>query len=336
MKTTISFLISIFVVIGTCFAQSFSSLVIFVSDTETGNPLENASVIIKEAGWALKSSDSKGNVSFIKSIPIGEIHYIVSKEGYQGLEGVFNITTEEKSNSLNIKLSKYQDNKVLISGEVTDDLGRDFEGVTVEAKFANIVKTTKTDQSGNYFLEMPLNSTSYKPTQIKIEAKYNNTCKKVETVDLNRTNQIYKDIKLSCEDLKPEIVEKSNIYKIEDDEYIFTFLECKKLASSIQIKLKITAKDSDRTITIFGGNNREHSTQFFDNLNNEYKVNTIKIANNSKNWEGISQKLIQDVPTDLLLTFINISPSPSKISLLEISLSYLGDKKIQFRNLPIK
>jgi len=335
MKKIMTFLYSTLMV-GTCLAQNFSSLSVYLSDKDTGGPIINASIMIKEAGWISKFSDSQGKLSFTKSIPIGEIHYIVSKEGYQGQEGVFNITTEEKSNTLNIKLSKFNDNKVLISGEVTDNLGRDFEGVTVEAKFANIVKITKTDQSGNYFLEIPLNTNSYNPTQVKIEAKFNNTCKKTETVELNRTNQIYKDIKLSCEDLKPEIVEKPNIYKIEDEEYIFTFLECKKLASSIQIKLKITAKDSDRTITIFGGNNRDHSTQFFDNLNNEYKVNTIKIANNSKNWQGISQKLIQDVPTDLLLTFINVSPSPSKISLLEISLSYLGDKKIQFRNLPIK
>lgn len=321
--------------VGTCLAQNFFSLSVYLSDKDTGGPIINASIMIKEAGWISKFSDSQGKLSFTKSIPIGEIHYIVSKEGYQGQEGVFNITTEEKSNTLNIKLSKFNDNKVLISGEVTDNLGRDFEGVTVEAKFANIVKITKTDQSGNYFLEIPLNTNSYNPTQVKIEAKFNNTCKKTETVELNRTNQIYKDIKLTCEDLKPE-AEKANIAKFEDDEYIFTLIECKRIGSNIQIKLSAIAKNSDRILTIFGGNNRDNSTKFYDNSNYEYKVHTIKIANSYRTGDGISQKLIQDVPTDLFLTFIDVSSNPSKIALLEIFLSYMGDRKVQFRNLPIK
>jgi hypothetical protein len=197
MKQPILLISSILMINTGIIAQAFSSLVVLLSDKDSGQPIVNASVMIKEAGWISKSSDSQGKALFIKSIPIGEIHYIISKEGYQGQEGVFNITTEEKSNTLNVKISKMNDNKVLISGEVTDDLGRDLGGVTVEAKYATIIKTTTTDQSGNYFIEIPLNMTSYTATQIKIEAKYN-SCKKAELVDLNRTNQIYKDIKLAC------------------------------------------------------------------------------------------------------------------------------------------
>lgn len=214
---------------GTCLAQTFSSLTFMISDKESGYPIENASVAVKEGRWASKNSDDKGIVSFLKSIPIGEIHFIVNKEGYQGHEGTFNITTEEKDNSLNIKLSKHQDNKLLISGEITDGQGRDFEGVTVEAKFANIVKTTKTDQSGNYFLEI-LNTTTYNVNQIKIEAKYSNGCKKSEMVDVPRNNIVNKDLKLDC--TTGQLMNNQAIYNEKDTPGVV--VDTKKLDTETQ------------------------------------------------------------------------------------------------------
>ncbi|MFM9947266.1 MAG: hypothetical protein ACKV1O_04950 [Saprospiraceae bacterium] len=150
MKFSISILVAILTATQ-CLAQSFSSLAVFVSESETGKPLATASVIIKEAGWATKTTGSDGKAFFDKSMPIGEIHYIVSKEGFQGVEGTFNITTEEKSNSLKINISKFRDDRLLITGEVVDDYDRDLEHVQIsmierergnfvldEADFANI------------------------------------------------------------------------------------------------------------------------------------------------------------------------------------------------------
>jgi hypothetical protein len=107
MKSIISFFVIVFT--GTnCLSQSFASLAVFVSENQSGTPVPSASVIIKEAGWASKTTGSDGKAFFEKSMPVGEIHYIVSKEGYQGVEGTFNITTEEKSNTLRIIFSKFR------------------------------------------------------------------------------------------------------------------------------------------------------------------------------------------------------------------------------------
>jgi|GEM_PF-4812435 len=197
MKFFIPFLIVILTG-NNCLSQSFSSLAVFVSEQETGKPVPSASVIIKEAGWASKTTGIDGKVFFDKSMPIGEIHYIVSKEGYQGIEGSLNITTEEKSNSLNIKLSKFRDDRLLITGEVVDENERDLEGAIVEVKVADIIKSMKTDAGGNYKIEININEIKFDPNVLKIEVKYNNGCKKSEIIDLTRKNVIYKDFKLAC------------------------------------------------------------------------------------------------------------------------------------------
>lgn len=198
MKFSISFLIA-FLITAECLAQTFSSLAIFVSEDESSKPVAGASVIIKEAGWATKTTGSDGKAFFDRSMPIGEIHYIVSKEGYQGIEGTFNITTEGKSNTLNIKLSKFRDDRLLITGEVVDEDERDLEGAIVEVKTADIVKIAKTDASGNYKIELILNRTQYDVNTLKFEVKCSNgSGKKTETVDLTRRNVLYKDFKIAC------------------------------------------------------------------------------------------------------------------------------------------
>lgn len=74
---TLAFLI---LIQSICLAQPHSSLVVLVSDKETGKAIPGASVIIKEAGWATKTADGNGKAIFTKSIPMGEIHFVVSKE----------------------------------------------------------------------------------------------------------------------------------------------------------------------------------------------------------------------------------------------------------------
>jgi hypothetical protein len=213
MKFSISFLVAILTATQ-CLAQSFSSLAIYVFEDETGGSVTGASVIIKEAGWATKSTGSDGKVFFDKSMPIGEIHYIISKEGYQGLEGTFNITTEEKSNSLKIKLSKFRDDRLLITGEVIDDNDKEIEGAIIEVKVADIIKTTKTDISGNYKIELTFNRTQYDVNTLKLEAKCNDgRGKNTETIELTRRNVIYKDIRLAC---NQEPNEGADIYSMID------------------------------------------------------------------------------------------------------------------------
>jgi hypothetical protein len=230
MKIFLPFL-SILLASITCLSQSYSSLAVFVSEEETGKPVPSASVIVKEAGWASKTTGSDGKAFFDKSMPVGEIHYIVSKEGFQGVEGAFNITTEEKSNSLNIKLSKFRDDRLLITGEVVDEEDRDLEGAIVEVKVADIVKTAKTDASGNYKIELTLNRTEYDVNTIKLEAKCKNgSGKKTETIELTRRNVIYKDFKIPCTAGEVPIITENRILaseKIDEIEVSITKIEQK-------------------------------------------------------------------------------------------------------------
>ncbi|MFM9947264.1 MAG: collagen binding domain-containing protein [Saprospiraceae bacterium] len=198
MKYSVSFVIAILTVTQ-CLSQNFSSLSVLVSDDETGKPIEAASVIIKEAGWATKITGSDGKAFFDKSMPVGEIRFIVSKEGYQGIEGAFNITTEERSNSLNVKLSKFQDEKLLIIGEIVDDNNNDLEGVIIEIRIADMTRTTKSDASGNYKFIVPLGKTPFDASSIRFEIKCSDGNHKIsETVPVSKTNTVYKDFKISC------------------------------------------------------------------------------------------------------------------------------------------
>jgi hypothetical protein len=183
-----------------CVAQSYSSLAVLVVEKGTRKPISNASFTIKESGWTGKYTGVDGKVMFDKSIPVGEIYYVVTRDGFQGVDGRFNITTEVKSNTLSIELTKTPlpaGDKVLIRGEVTDKNNADVEGVLVEVKVADIIKTDTTDRSGNYFIEVELNKSSYQENMVRIEAK-DRDCKKIETVYLPRTNVINKDFTLEC------------------------------------------------------------------------------------------------------------------------------------------
>lgn len=183
-----------------CFAQSFHSFIVSIHEKGSGKPISNTSVRIKEAGWTEKITGNDGKVVFNKSIPVGEVNYLITKDGYDEVYERFNITTEEKSNTLIVYLTKTAPpsaDKILIKGEVSDKNNTDIEGAEVEVKVANIVKSATTDRSGNYFIEVELGKTGYLDNMVRIEAK-DRDCKKIETVYLPRTNVVNKDFVLEC------------------------------------------------------------------------------------------------------------------------------------------
>lgn len=185
---------------GLCLAQSYSSLIVLVVEKTTGKPIANAHLTIKETGWTPKFTASDGKVVFDKSVPVGEIYYVVSRDGYQGLDGRFNITTEVKSNTLRLELVKTpmpESDKVLIRGEVTDKYKQDVAGAIVEVKIGNIIKLDTTDRSGNYLIELELSKSAYPENTVRIEAKYRG-CKRVATVSLTRSNVVNHEIELDC------------------------------------------------------------------------------------------------------------------------------------------
>jgi hypothetical protein len=177
--------------------QSYVPVVFIVSDFATSRTISNAQVSVRQAGWATKLTDSNGKVSF-DNVPVGAINFIVTKDGYQLYEGEQNLSSEVKSNTFKIPLTSIPTtkDKILVTGEVIDKDGRDIEGAWVEVKAANIVQNGLTDKSGNYSIEISLN-TGYTVSNLAIEAKKGD-CKVKQNVDIPRGNVVYKDIKLDC------------------------------------------------------------------------------------------------------------------------------------------
>lgn len=311
MKILLTTLISITVAFN-CLSQSFSSLVVYVSDSENGKPVSAALISIKEAGWASKTTGSDGKTFFENSMPLGEIHYIVIKEGYEGKEGSFNITTELKSNTINIKLSKFRDDKILITGKVVNENERDMEGIIVEVRVADIFKKTQTDASGYYRIELNL-STDYDKNTIIIEAKCSDgSNKKTETINLTRGNVIHKDLKISCGD----IIESSP--KFEKDNLLIALKGCRQSGNNILCKVQITSIGQDSEFgTWFRYNGI--STRIMDELGNEYFVESVKLANISNNNQGWTEKtLVSDFPIEGTFIFGGVNRKVSLLTKFEI------------------
>ncbi|MDX2278082.1 MAG: carboxypeptidase-like regulatory domain-containing protein [Saprospiraceae bacterium] len=178
-------------------AQSYVPVVFIVSDFSTNKNVNGAQVSIRQAGWATKSTGTDGKVSF-DNVPVGAINFIITKDGYQLYEGEENVSAEAKSNTFRIPMTiiPTTKDKILVTGEVTDKDGRDVEGAWVEVKAANIIQNGLTDKSGNYSIEISLN-TGYTVSNLAIEAKKGD-CKVKQNADIPRGNVVSKDIKLDC------------------------------------------------------------------------------------------------------------------------------------------
>ena len=315
------------------FSQSNSSLVAFVTDKDSGLPISSASVIIKEAGWATKTTGNDGKAFFDKSMPIGEIHYIISKEGYQGIEGAFNITTEEKSNTLNIKLSKFRDDMLLITGEVVDENDRDLEGALVEVKVADIVRTAKTDASGNYKIELALNKSKYDVSTLKLEAKCaNGIGKKTETIDLIRKNVIYKDFKINCGGGKNGM-EKEELMPMQQDEIDgikISIVKCEIEGQRLNCHLlyENVSNEMSKSVPVEGATNK-----VIDENGNSYRSSTNSVGNVEQRGSGNRRcELIKGTKVKGKMEFIIGDANISKLASLEI---FTGGRNHKFYNIKI-
>ncbi|MBK8968373.1 MAG: carboxypeptidase regulatory-like domain-containing protein [Lewinellaceae bacterium] len=328
MKFSIPILFTVLSAIQ-CFSQTFSSLAIFVSEDETSKPVAGASVIIKEAGWAAKTTGSDGKAFFDKSMPIGEIHYIISKEGYQGVEGTFNITTEEKSNTLKIKLSKFRDDRILITGEVVDDNDKDLEGAIIEVKVADIIKTSKTDPSGNYKIELTLNRTQYDVNTLKLEAKCgNNSGKKVETIDLTRRNVIYKDFKLNCRNEVSPPPSPSGVLGrqvVNNMELVLTGFE--QVGSKATFHFTLENKSAAESVREFHVHN--NFSEMNDQEGNVYDCKNISLGNGQKKIN-----LIYGNPVKCSVEFNVGAVTITKSAYLKIGSYHSGN--FEFTNVRVK
>lgn len=315
-----------FLFLGTGIAQSFSSLAVLVTDNSSGGPISNAVVVIKEAGWVSKITGTDGKVFFENSMPIGEVHYIISKEGYQGLQGAINITTETKSNTLHIKLSKQRGDKVLISGEITDESNRELSGAIIEARIADIYQSTTSDNSGNYRLELDLN-TEYDKSTLRLEAKCADRSSKVSTtVALTRNNVIYKDFKISCGETTPPMT------TAEKNNFVFNLTECRQSGTQVICDLNVIHRDFDADIML---GNWNPMSRIIASNGYEYTISNGRIGNLP--GLGNTKTLVGDLPNEMTIFFEGINKRIEKISLLEIQFWSESSNyaKVEFRDIKV-
>lgn len=200
-------------------------VVFIVEDFETHKGIAGALVTVRQTA-STQPTLADGKVTF-NNVPVGEIEYFIMKEGYQFETGRVNVSTDEKTNIFRIPISKIDDKKILVTGEVTDSEGRDLKDAWVEVKIADQVRTVMTDASGNYSADIAPNP-KFPSSTMRIEVKKGD-CKKTETVDIPRTNVVYKDFKLDCKTgtvvLDPPSTEKLGTLTADNYKIIVTKFE---------------------------------------------------------------------------------------------------------------
>jgi len=135
---------------------------------------------------------------------------------------------------------------------------------------------------------------------------------------------------------KIEATQDLNNLKYDNDDYTFAINECKRQGENLQIKLSVTSKGKDRKLGI-ATIGQQKATTIFDNFNNEYVVQQIKIANETSRFGGgsINRILIKNIPTSVSFLFSGISTDATSVSLLNIGCYYDFDP-IQFRKIHIE
>ena len=329
-----------------CFSQTTLIPVTFIiEDFDTHKEIVAALVTVRQTALT-QPTLANGKVKF-ENVPVGEIEYYIMKEGYQFGTGRVNVSSDLKTNNFRIPISKLDDKKILVTGEVSDAEGRDLKDAMVEVKIADQVRTVMSDASGNYSLDIAP-STKFPTSTMRIEVKKGD-CKKIETVDIPRTNVVYKDFKLECSSQTnpPNPIKTNEVtngskpvsqkYTFEDGDFLFELTECKRQGNIVEFLISITAKKQDLTIDVTSWNTNNKYTHFFDNLGNEYKPSILKISNKTSKT-GIIQTLIAKTPSVMTMIFDNTQIDAKTVTLLEVFYKVQhGDKRsLQFRGIEIK
>lgn len=122
------------------------------------------------------------------------------------------------------------------------------------------------------------------------------------------------------------------IENIEDDNVIYEFMECKRQGNNLKIVIFLNSKE-DKQLAIVGHNYGDNSTMAFDDLGNSYKVEQINIGGLPIN-PNYGKKIIQGIPTEMVLLFKGLNIRASTIS-LQLSFNR-GDHHFMARDLPLK
>ncbi|MEZ5044086.1 MAG: hypothetical protein R2828_29605 [Saprospiraceae bacterium] len=331
---TFLFLVASLTYSGLMNAQVYHSLTIYVEDSKTNKPLKGATIAIKELGFQAKATGSDGKV-FFQDTPVGEIHFFITCDGYSGEEGTFNISSKEDDNTLKLSLLpiSLSNSMILVSGEVVDAEGIDIEGASVELVAGNVVKTNTTNRSGSFNIELNLDEVTYNITEFRLEVTKGD-CKEKTKFAIPKNNYIYKEIKINCSEQGTPNLGKTEMKK-KFGEWDFTLTGCEKSGNTVTCGFIIKSSYRDRNFTIYGSYGA--GSLAYDEDGIEYKANLAKLGN-QQNGSYVRRRMVANVPTTGNVIFQNISTRATTFSLLEFYVNgdELSEKKIQFRDVPIK
>lgn len=322
LTTLLLFFFSITVQAQVYYPMSFSIV------DKSGNPIKEVRVSIKELGYQSGISGSDGKI-FFQDVPVGEIHYFVAREGYNGADGAFNITTISKNNTLRIILAKKPTQKatmMLISGEVIDEDGNDVNGAKVEIRAGRSIQNVITDESGNFNIDINLDEIENGVTEFLLEVTKND-CKKKDKFVIPKNKYLYKEVVIKCsERVVPSVICEKKI-----GDWDFKLTGCERNGNSITCNFEIKSNYRDRNFRI-----NYPSSTLYDNFGNEYHVSTAKLGD--KEGRSASKLLIANITIPGNVIFENISTQATEISVIDFIVNGddLSIKKIHCRDIPIK
>lgn len=327
-------------------SQSYYPVSFLVIDATDQLPINNASIAIKEIGYQSKISGEDGKLYF-SNIPEGEIHFFVTKEGYSGIDGTMNVTSEVKSNTLRVLLSKIPSESnamFLFSGELVDESNNDIPNADIEVRIGRKVIAQKTDNSGNFNIEINLSEIKYNVNELIVEAKFKG-CTVKETIPIPKSNYLYKELKAVCsnstsskdEDNSSLALPSTRVQELGD--WKFELIKCVKKGRSITFRYAVTSRYKNRYLRLHLGGFYSKNTLMYDDMGNEYRPDYGTIANNQVPGY-IDRFFIADVRTEGTVTFTNIASNASSISALylcfggrssnDAPFEYVGFKNISF------
>lgn len=325
------FIVFLFSIIGTAL-NAQGSFRIKVVDSKTIEGIAKALVFIEEIPIPDQETDVFGLVTYQNVPQDRKVRVNVRKKGYlpQQVEIVANKEIKVDNNIV-IKLEKESTKpQVIIYGEVTDKNNEEVVGASVEVTILGRPYSDITDSSGNYQIKIDRSILISVPS-FQIEAKKKDCERAKSTEAVLQSDYINKDIKLNCSNSKPPPLRPEDIY--EDENISYTFKECKRVGSSLQVKLLATAKGKDIRMRFYGSSYDIDQTKIFDNNGNKFIASSIRVAN-ADGMAGFS--FVMGLPTEVVINFQEINSSSLTIPLLELVFNITGyPQTAKFRNLTI-
>lgn len=321
MRFALLFLSLLFISLESIAQTTLVKVIFTVEDFDTRKGMPGALVQIRQTA-STQPTLADGKVTF-NNVPVGEIEYFIMKEGYQFETGRVNVSTDEKTNIFRISISKIDDKKILVTGEVTDSEGRDLKDALVEVKIADQVRTVTTDASGNYSADIAPSS-KFPTSSMRIEVKKGD-CKKTETVDIPRTNVVYKDFKLDCKNNpiegKPntngnnQTGTTSSSQKMTKGYLTFELISSIQSGETVECTIKIISKDRDIDILMF-----RQKVKIVTQNGNEFEVAQIRLGDKISQgnaWTPVTKGLVEGIPINCVLVFNGVKENVSQIPKFE-------------------